>query len=318
LRQIGTIADERQAKLLADHLLTRGITSRLDRSGSEWIVWVHREEKVEEAKTELKLFLENPDDPRYLGAEPSARAIRKEAERKERLHQRNTINLRDRWRYRPAERCRLTLILMIASIATTLVANFGWNTTVEQMVIVATYREVRPTDPNPPTDATFVADLGARQIRSNVLNDLRRGEFWRLITPIFLHRNWWHLVFNMIWLFDLGGLIEMRQGTRKLAILVLVTAIITNLVQYYYKHVPTFSGMSGVDYALFGYIWMKSQYDPALGLRLRSDTVLTMMAWLVICLTGVMPHSPNAANFAGLFIGVVFGVAPHLFDELRL
>ena len=80
---------------------------------------------------------------------------------------------------------------------------------------------------------------------------------------------------------------------------------------------PAFGGMSGVLYGLFGYLWMKSRYQPALGLSLNPRIVVLLIAWLFLCMTGVMGSVANTAHLAGLLVGVVIGVAPHLWELLR-
>ena len=49
MRQIGTIADETDARTFADYLLTLGITTRLDPLPDGWAVWVHKEDLVPQA-----------------------------------------------------------------------------------------------------------------------------------------------------------------------------------------------------------------------------------------------------------------------------
>jgi GlpG protein len=48
------------------------------------------------------------------------------------------------------------------------------------------------------------------------LPDVRGGQVWRLITPIFIHYGPIHLLFNMFWLIDLGG---RSSGARELYLL---------------------------------------------------------------------------------------------------
>jgi membrane associated rhomboid family serine protease len=54
--------------------------------------------------------------------------------------------------------------------------------------------------------------------------DIRRGQFWRLITSIFLHVNVLHLGFNLYWLFVLGTVVERVWGHWKTAVLMLLLA----------------------------------------------------------------------------------------------
>ena len=49
------------------------------------------------------------------------------------------------------------------------------------------------------------------------------GEPWRLLTPMFLHFGLMHIAFNGLWLWELGGMIERRQGGMALLGLVLLT-----------------------------------------------------------------------------------------------
>src|SRR5262249_23033553 len=38
------------------------------------------------------------------------------------------------------------------------------------------------------------------------LPEVRQGQVWRLLTPIFLHFNFLHILLNMLWLRDLGSI----------------------------------------------------------------------------------------------------------------
>ena len=133
------------------------------------------------------------------------------------------------------------------------------------------------------------------------------------MTPIFMHVNILHIFFNMWWLVDLGTMIEIRRGTLRLALLILVSAVISNFGQYYWMERTDpgephlFEGMSGVVYALFGYIWMKGLYEPEQGMILHPNTITIMLLWLVLCMTGAIGPIANAAHFMGLVAGVALG-----------
>ena len=136
--------------------------------------------------------------------------------------------------------------------------------------------------------------------------EIRHGQVWRLITPIFVHFSVLHLLFNMLWLRDLGSLIEARASTLKLLLLVLVTAIASNIGQYLMSG-PSFGGMSGVVYGLFGYIWMRGKFDPSSGMFLTDQTILIMVGWYLLCLTGMIGSIANTAHTVGLVLGMGIG-----------
>jgi GlpG protein len=144
--------------------------------------------------------------------------------------------------------------------------------------------------------------------------DILRGQVWRLVTPIFLHFGPWHLLFNMGALRYFGGQIERGRGTRKLLALALVSAVVANvcecLVELQSREVATFGGMSGVCYALFGYLWMKGWAHPEEGLGVNDNTVVMMMVWFLLGFLQVL-HVPiaNAEHGAGLVVGMLFGLS---------
>lgn len=107
------------------------------------------------------------------------------------------------------------------------------------------------------------ADLAALLIaapKNHGFQDVLSGEVWRLITPIFLHFGPLHLLFNMLWLWDLGSLMERKKGhlfvlgcysfdSRSQGVRggLRVAAGITGLVVVFYVAVMFGSFMSGMD-----------------------------------------------------------------------
>lgn len=344
MRLLATLPED-QARTLADYLLTLRVPAEVRPSAKgDAALWVQREEQVEAARRELAEFLQNPDDPRYHGVAGKARDLRKQAERIEKQHIKNSIPIRDRWAHRPPERCRLTMTLVGACVLVfTFLMHFGgvrsgpildrlYIATPSQPRIAWAERDVEgaPEDIEAfarehgmalvwtERDGAKVPVLITRTTPTG-LAEVKRGQVWRLITPIFLHFNLLHILFNMMALVDIGGLIEMRKGALRLAALVLVSALVSNLAQFAWGHFqsPNFGGMSGVIYALFGYVWMKGRHEPAGGLYLSQRTTTYMLVWLVFCMTGAVGAIANAAHVAGLATGVVLGLAPHWRDELR-
>lgn len=306
MRQIGTIADATDARTFADYLLTLGITTRLDSLADGWAVWVHKEDLVPQAVRELEAFRQDPRGARYQGVSPTARELRRQAERAERLHRKNTIDLRGRLGPTTMARGPLTRALIVASIVVTVLTHFGDLT--------------RPVTGRV-TFTTYHFDERGR-LHADGWEPIRRGELWRLVTPIFHHLNTVHLLFNMFALNDLGNLVEMRRGSRRLALLVLATAVVSNVAQFalpnlfslqplHGPRVGLGGGMSGVLYGLFGYAWMRGRYDVGSGLTLHPTSVNYMLVWLFICMTGWLGPIGNTAHVAGLLFGMLCGIVPY-------
>jgi len=149
---------------------------------------------------------------------------------------------------------------------------------------------------------------------------LGRGELWRLITPAFLHFGWMHIVFNALWVWELGRRIELRLGGWHLFFLVNALAVGSNLVQYAANTQTVFGGMSGVIYGLLGYCWVWDKIFPSPAFLLPRGIAGFMVGWLIFCYIGLTEivgiHVANEAHLSGLILGLVFGVASALLARL--
>ncbi len=80
---------------------------------------------------------------------------------------------------------------------------------------------------------------------------IRQGQWWRLVTPIFLHGNFVHLLVNSLSLWQLGGSLERIYGSRKFFLIYMGAGIAGNLCSYAFS--PTQSlGASGALFGLIG------------------------------------------------------------------
>jgi GlpG protein len=302
LRQIGTLPGEREAKYLANHLLTLGVNTQLRQEPDGWGVWVLDENRLPQARQEFEEFRNHPDDPRFQAAARTAESIRREARRLEAEHRKNSRFVSNTWGKTPFRRRPLTVILVGISVFVFLLLKIPETRVLvtDTLAFTPILREVDPQG-QPHHDLMGIEAIA-------------RGEVWRLITPIFLHANLLHLVFNMWWLMNLGTIIETHRGTRVFAALVLFAAITSNVGEHIYDlrvigEPVLFGGMSGVNYALFGYVWMKGRYEPEEGMILHPSTVQTMLLWLVLCMTGALGDIANAAHVVGMVAGMLFGLA---------
>ena len=128
-----------------------------------------------------------------------------------------------------------------------------------------------------------------------------------------------HLIFNMIMVYQLGSLVEDRRGTVRMALMVLTIAIVSNLFQALVPHDwgggVYFGGMSGVLYGIFGYLFIKSRWEPELGMRIPQSTVVILILWMLLGFAGVLDeliggHIANWAHGIGFLTGVVIAAVP--------
>jgi GlpG protein len=294
MRQIGTITDERQAQRLADYLFTRGIRVEVEPGKSGLAIWAIDEDHVAQAREELSAFLQKPADERYAAAEREARRLRDDLIRKEKARQKNVVDIRRKWSSTGGK--PLTVLLIVVSCAVALASGFGENMH------------------DPVIQKLLIASIGADDRYHLVFragSEVLSGQVWRLITPIFIHYGPMHLLLNMMATYNLGSAIEFRRGTWRMAAMVLLIALLSNLAQYAWSGTG-FGGMSGVAFGLFGYAWMKSEFDPGMGLFIPSSSVMMMLGWLVLCMMGLVGPIANAAHFVGLVVGILLGYWPVL------
>jgi GlpG protein len=120
----------------------------------------------------------------------------------------------------------------------------------------------------------------------------------------------------MLWLYDLGSMIEQRRGSWRFLVLVLVIAAVSNTAQYHYGY-WRFGGMSGVVYGLLGYAWIKGRFDPNSGLFVHSQTMTMMMVWFFLCLFKFIPNVANTAHAVGLGVGLAAGYISSVISNAR-
>lgn len=158
------------------------------------------------------------------------------------------------------------------------------------------------------------------------MEKLREGQLWRLITPIFLHRDWLHLILNVSWLFFLGAMMEERMGKGKWVLFIFSTAMICNCAQYIVTG-PMFCGFSGVLRGMISYIWARKTFFPLECYPLSRLTINLSIAYVALMFglellglyTNFYPFGADLANtshLAGVFMGLVLGSMPY-FQSLQ-
>lgn len=156
---------------------------------------------------------------------------------------------------------------------------------------------------------TYGYTLTADMVQSNM--KIAEGQYWRLVTPIFLHVGFAHVLFNSFWTVLFAPALERILGKWKFIIAYLGTGIIGNIATFYLFNDPNMIsfGASGAIFGLFGiYVYMvwfrKDLMD-----RPSSQIVIMIVIFSIIA-TFFTPHVNILAHLFGFIGGLL--LAPPL------
>lgn len=142
--------------------------------------------------------------------------------------------------------------------------------------------------------------------------DVFAGQWWRLITSIFLHAGILHLVVNMIALIIAGPIVEERIGTKRYIITFLGSGFVSAL--YTMTHTHGAVGASGAIYGIIGAMIIIFTKDSSYIVEKMSP-----IKWILIILYFILPNFTGLvciiAHISGLFSGIVIALFMYIFSN---
>jgi GlpG protein len=310
MRYIGELSSEDEAARFTAFLVVNGVDSVVEATDGRWLIWVKDEDKTAVGRSKLEEFQANSDDPRYAQAVDEVELRAKEAAETLAESQRNTTQSQNKWRAQgrtlasvngPRPAFVQTVIAM--AILVTLVTRAGDRPTGLGLEMMESLSFATPAD----------------ERKDDATASIRHGEFWRALTPIFLHFGFQHIFFNCLFFYLFARQIEWERGSYFLAWFVVVVGVAGNLGQGLVPPLlsgqfTSFGGLSGVVYGVFGYVWICSRTGQ--GRYAVSDLfVFLMLASFTLSWLGefeiVSFMDTNVANWAhtlGLFAGMAWGM----------
>jgi rhomboid protease GluP len=146
--------------------------------------------------------------------------------------------------------------------------------------------------------------LMAFGVKSNP--EIAAGQWWRFVTPIFIHIGLLHLFFNSYALWIVGPQVEKLYGGARFVILYLLTGVAGVYGSYMYHPYTISAGASGAIFGLFGVLLV-------FGLRYRSEipaffkravgTGVLPVIVLNLIIGFSIPAIDNSAHISGLLAG---------------
>lgn len=146
---------------------------------------------------------------------------------------------------------------------------------------------------------------------------LQTHQWWRLVGPNFLHFSFMHLAFNLVWWWMLGRQLELSFGTSSLIIFFFIASLFSNISQLMVSG-PNFGGLSGIVYALVGFVWWIGWLRPKWLISLPNNVIYFLLAWLVIGYFDVLwVNMANEAHTFGLVSGCLMALIVHLLSSKK-
>ncbi len=320
---------ESAADSLAAYLLTQSIECQVEPDGEHGFdIWVKDEDGFEQAKRELETFRSDPKAEKYRKAVAEAKKIQEAAVSRQKQYQKNIQSVG------PVQKgifetAPLTVVLILICVIVAALTEFGADK-YDDRAVARALQFVAVDTPSEQLQQAWQTNRDSMEVR---LASIYRGELWRTMSPIFYHYGPFHIVFNMLWLAYFGRMIEGRYGTLCLAMIVVFSAIFSTVLQcvvpasvggsvpmlYTDLLISHLGGMSGVNYALFGFIWFRMLYDPNSRMFLPQTTVIIMIGYLFYCMLspqiggtfgGDAGRVANWAHGGGMLMGLLLGLSP--------
>jgi rhomboid protease GluP len=135
------------------------------------------------------------------------------------------------------------------------------------------------------------------------------GEYWRLVSPIFMHAGFAHMLFNSFSLVLFGPALEQLLGRTKFTLFYLVAGIAANIATLALEPLTyTHVGSSGAIFGLFGFYIAITVFRKSMLSRENSQTIMTI-AVIGVVMTFVQSNINITAHIFGLIAGFLIGAA---------
>lgn len=144
------------------------------------------------------------------------------------------------------------------------------------------------------------------------------GDYWRLLTSIFIHAGLLHLFMNLFSLWFVGIFLESSVGSRKISIVYFFSGIIASLSSFLFNDFSVSVGASGAIFGLYGFFLARiltKTIDKVIS-QVFFSTILIFVGYNLVM--GLSGNIDNAAHIGGLITGFLVGIVDGLIVQGRI
>ena len=156
------------------------------------------------------------------------------------------------------------------------------------------------------SDIQTLIDYGAKYNPAIILE----GEWWRLLSSMFLHIGFLHMAMNMIALYYLGTIVEKIFGSSRFLFIYMLSGIGGGLASFAVSD-SVAAGASGAIFGLFGALLFFGVHYKRLFFRTMGQGVLLIIA-INLVLGFTVAQIDMAAHLGGLVTGFIASAICHL------
>lgn len=140
---------------------------------------------------------------------------------------------------------------------------------------------------------------------------IQAGDWWRLITPVFLHIGLTHLVVNSVTVYYIGTQIENMFGHIRLLAIYFVSALTGNLASFVFMPDSLSAGASTAIFGLFGAFLMLGEsfhHNPYIRLLSRQFLIFVVINLVFdLFMPGIDIYGHLGGLVGGFLMGYVVG-----------
>lgn len=155
----------------------------------------------------------------------------------------------------------------------------------------------------------LIPSLQFNIIGYGVMSNFRisEGDYWRLLSSMFLHADFLHLLFNMFGLYVFGPELERIVGKMRFFNLYMLSGIIANVLTYIVYPLNYSSlGASGAIFGIFG-AYLALVYYTRKTMPQFKQLILPLVG-ISVMMTFIQPNINITAHIGGLIVGFLIGL----------